>query len=58
MTNPSNVAISKEEDALVGEDLVKKLAPKVLEVLLFSGIQVQSANFDASIVYHMIEKMM
>ena len=37
---------------------MKSLALKVLKVPLFSGIQLQSAEFDASAVYHMAGKMM
>ena len=40
------------------EDMVKKLALKVLEIPLFSGMQVQSSNFDAATVYYMAGKIM
>jgi len=50
--------ISNEENTSMMEDMVKELAGKVLEVLLFSGIQLQCPDFDAAIAYHMAGKMM
>ncbi len=58
VATPSQVGAIQKEDAAGREDVVKSLALKVLEIPLFSGIQLQSGDFDASAVYHMAGKMM
>src|SRR6478672_1209406 len=58
MASPSQGAHVKRGDAYVEGDLVKSLALKVLEIPLFSGVQLQRQDFDASAVYHMAGKMM
>ena len=58
VASPSLGAHVKRRDAHVEEELVKNLARKVLEIPLFSGIQLQRQDFDASAVYHMAGKMM
>ena len=58
VTSSSKEANSKERDAHEEQSVVKNLALKVLEIPLFSGIQLQRHNFDASPVYHMAGKMM
>ena len=59
MTTKSLYDQSPNEDKTsVMDDIVKELARKVLEVLLFTSIQPQRPNFDVPMVYHMGGKMM
>ena len=39
------------------EDVVKGLALKLLDIPLFSGVQLQCLDFDVAAVYHMAGKM-
>ena len=45
-------------DTILEEDIVKGLALKVLQVPLFSGIQLQRPRFDPTVVYLMASKIM
>ena len=58
VTGPSLETISSERDSAKEGDMVKSLAFKLLEVPLFSGVQLQRENFDSAAVYHMAGKMM
>ena len=58
MTTKSLYAQSpNEKKTSMTDDIVKELALKLLEVLLFIGIHLQHPNFDATMVYHMTGKI-
>ena len=46
---------SNEKKTSVTDDIVKELARNVLEVPLFSSIQLQRPNFDAVTIIHLIK---
>jgi len=54
VTSPSLGADSNGGDSPKEKDIVKNLALKLLEVPLFSRIQLDNDNFDAIAVYHMV----
>jgi len=59
VTSPTLGASLDGRNFLVEKDMmVKSLAVKLLEVPLFSGVQLQSDNFDAAAIYHMTGKIM
>ena len=53
-----DLQINKEAETSMQEDMVKGLALKLLEIPLFSGVQLQRTDFDVAAVYHMAGKMM
>ena len=53
-----DLQIPKEAETSMQEDRVKGLALKLLEIPLFSGVQLQCPDFDVAAVYHMVGKMM
>ena len=59
MTTKSLCHQSPNEDkTLVMDDIIKELPWKVLEIPLFTGIQLQRLNFDVAIVCHRACTMM
>jgi len=51
------IRVCNEKDSSKERDIVKSLAFKFLEVPLFSGVQLQSSNYDVTVIYHMVGKM-
>jgi len=58
VNDPSFGVVSNRGDSPKEKDRVKDLALKLLEVPLFSRIQLHSDNFNAIVVYHMARKIM